>query len=63
LISQQNILLILLLITIIHFGNNGLDNNKNNEDKSWKDIMCLTLVSFSFGNYMLTKNDPFIVFP
>jgi hypothetical protein len=56
-------LLILLLITIIHFGNNGLDNNKNNEDKSWKDIMRLTLVSFSFGNYMLTKNDPFIVFP
>jgi hypothetical protein len=30
--------LILLLITIIHFGNNGLDNNKNNEDKSWKDV-------------------------
>jgi hypothetical protein len=39
-------LVILLLITIIHFGNNGLDNNnKNNEDKSWKDIMCLTLQS------------------
>jgi hypothetical protein len=37
------VVIFIILLAIIHFGNIGLDNNKNNEDKSWKDIMCLTL--------------------